>query len=105
MLDETEYAAIERLHHAYQPSIEAADRLRVTSEVAEVEWRRLIAERDQRAMDLFREMAGVAPKEPFTVLHHRRSLYGAPCPQCGKPFRSPRSAFCAACGWRPGAHS
>src|SRR5438309_9068353 len=32
------------------------------------------------------------------VWHHRWSIYGPPCPACGKPFRTPKAKFCAACG-------
>jgi hypothetical protein len=32
------------------------------------------------------------------LYHHVISLYGPPCSNCGKPLRSPRARFCAACG-------
>jgi hypothetical protein len=41
---------------------------------------------------------GVADEHPNAVWHHRAALYGPPCPACGKPFRTPQSRQCAACG-------
>jgi hypothetical protein len=42
---------------------------------------------------------GVAGTNPNAVAHHRVSIYGPPCPECGKPLRTPRARCCAACGW------
>lgn len=35
---------------------------------------------------------------PAAIWHHRVSLYGPPCQQCGRPLRTPEARFCAACG-------
>jgi hypothetical protein len=45
---------------------------------------------------------GVAETNPNAVWHHVASLYGPPCPACGKPLRTPRARLCAACGWEMG---
>ena len=42
---------------------------------------------------------GVEETNPNSVYHHRFSLYGPPCPDCGKPLRTPQAKLCAACGW------
>ncbi|HYR10320.1 MAG TPA: hypothetical protein VEQ60_21275 [Longimicrobium sp.] len=46
---------------------------------------------------------GVPEENPNAVWHHVASLYGPPCPHCGKPLRTPAARWCAACGeWRDG---
>src|ERR1700677_4697335 len=37
---------------------------------------------------------------PNVVAHHRAAHYGPPCRACGRPLRTPRASFCAACGER-----
>jgi len=32
------------------------------------------------------------------IWNHRAAVYGPPCVECGKPLRTPRASFCAACG-------
>jgi hypothetical protein len=58
-------------------------------------------ERFQRLKDLYFELTGIPESNENAIMHHRTSLYGEPCEQCGKPLRTLLAAFCAACGWRP----
>jgi hypothetical protein len=50
------------------------------------------------ALDLYEDMTGVRLADPDELYAVQLSLYGRPCPQCGKPFRTPRARFCAECG-------
>ena len=52
----------------------------------------------QAALDLYEEMTGLRETNINAIWHHRIADYGPPCTQCGKPLRSPRASFCAACG-------
>lgn len=49
-------------------------------------------------LDYYKNLTGFDETEPNAILHHRILLYGPPCDQCGKPYRTPRASFCAACG-------
>jgi hypothetical protein len=47
----------------------------------------------------YNKMTGFGETNLNAVYHHRLSLYGPPCPDCGKRLRTPKARFCAACGW------
>ena len=92
MLDEEEFASVQEL------------------------WRRafkdraaLVAEFDidpsEKLNGLFRPMreeyeriTGWKDMPQAAIMHHRISIYGPPCAACGKPLRTPRARWCAACG-------
>ena len=45
----------------------------------------------------YERITGFKETNPNALLHHRASLYGPPCHECGKPLRTPAANFCAAC--------
>jgi hypothetical protein len=69
--------------------------------IEESEWRALwTGAADQAVMHECQQLTGLPPTLTTRklMLSHRRCNYGPPCPSCGKLFRSPKAAFCAACG-------
>ena len=60
-----------------------------------------IEEQFQPLKDLYFNLTGHRETNENAIMHHRISQYGNACERCGKPFRTPEAAFCAACGWRP----
>ncbi len=48
--------------------------------------------------DEYERMTGMANCHHNAILHHRISIHGPRCRACGKPLRTPRARFCAACG-------
>lgn len=50
------------------------------------------------ALDRFRQLTGHHETNINAIWHHRISLYGQPCGNCGKPLRTPKAKWCAACG-------
>lgn len=45
------------------------------------------------------ELTGFTETNHLAILHHRLSLYGDECPNCGHLFRTPKASFCASCGY------
>lgn len=61
----------------------------------------LSTSREQRfkpMSQLHKQLTGREETNPNAVGHHLLSRYGLPCTCCGKPLRTPRARFCAACG-------
>lgn len=50
------------------------------------------------ALRVYRELTGFEETNYNALWHHRRSLYGPPCRECGKPLRTPRASYCPMCG-------
>jgi hypothetical protein len=50
-----------------------------------------------QSLAAYERITGIKETNPNTLLHHRLSLYGAPCHACGKPLRTPVANYCAAC--------
>lgn len=52
----------------------------------------------QSALEAYFRLTGFRETNFNAIWHHRRSLYGPCCNHCGKPLRTPRARWCAACG-------
>jgi hypothetical protein len=52
----------------------------------------------QGPLELYYKMTGFRETNVNALWHHRLSQFGLPCAACGKPLRTPRAKFCAACG-------
>jgi hypothetical protein len=50
------------------------------------------------ALDRHHQITGFRETNVNAVWHHRISSFGAACATCGRPLRTPRARFCAACG-------
>ena len=50
------------------------------------------------AINLYNEITGFGETNVNAIWHHRAADHGPPCAACGKPLRTPRASFCAACG-------
>ncbi len=44
-------------------------------------------------------LTGIRLEHPDMLFAVRMAHYGALCPECGKPFRTPRAKMCAECGY------
>jgi hypothetical protein len=47
------------------------------------------------------ELTGFEETVANAIFHHVITQHGRPCPNCGKPLRTPRARWCAACGIWP----
>jgi hypothetical protein len=81
MLDEEEFREIDALHYqgSRRPGLPVEERFRPL-------------------LQRYLEMTGFEKTNPLAVLHHRISLYGQTCENCGKPLRTSEATFCAECG-------
>ena len=55
-------------------------------------------ERFKALLEYYKELTEYDETEPNAIMHHRIELYGPPCENCSKPYRTPKASFCAACG-------
>ncbi len=98
MLDEEEFSVVGKL---YSENMSATKefRLKHTLPLAECP----INERFRPVRAAYERMTGMAESHHNAIMHHRISIYGSPCEHCGKPLRTPRASFCAACGQMRGS--
>jgi hypothetical protein len=93
MLNETEYACISQL---YSDGIGATKKFRQLHNLPLDKCS--IDERFRPVRDAYERMTGFKETNHNAIMHHRISLFGPPCPKCGKPFRTPKARLCAECG-------
>ncbi len=92
MLDEDEYNAIYQL---YGECFRSAKQKR---DVPDGQQRPTLDDVFESVRTEYERMTGMADCHHDTILHHRIATYGPPCAYRGKPSRTPRAKFCAACG-------
>jgi hypothetical protein len=51
----------------------------------------------QEALTHYNQMTGLGEANPNAIWHHRTGIYGPPCENCGKPYRTPHVKYCVAC--------
>ncbi len=54
--------------------------------------------RFKKLLDYYNDLTGFGETEPNAIIHHFVDLYGPDCEKCGKPYRTVKAKFCAACG-------
>ena len=57
-----------------------------------------LKERFAPLLDYYEEITGFRETNHNAIMHHQISQYGKPCKNCGKPYRTEKASFCAACG-------
>lgn len=92
MLDEQEFAEIAPLHTQGLQSVKEY-RENTGMPLEDVP----LAEHFQPMLERYEAITGFRETNPNAVWHHRLSLYGPPCKNCGKPLRSPRARLCGSC--------
>lgn len=55
-------------------------------------------ERSKELVEYYFNLTGEMDTNPNSIIHHRIALYGPTCENCGRPYRTPKASFCAACG-------
>lgn len=58
----------------------------------------------QKVLNYYKKVGGIRIKHINIILHHFREYYGNDCKACGKPYRTSKAMFCAACGNRSKQH-
>ena len=49
--------------------------------------------------EAYEGITGFREENPNAIMHHRISMYGPPCPRCGKVLRTATSHKCFECGF------
>lgn len=94
MLDETEWATIHPLLSRGLTDT-MAERERTGAPLSTD----LLARHFKPALEAYECLTGFHETNGNALWHHRLSLYGPPCPSCGKLLRTPQARYCPVCGW------
>ncbi|WP_341891266.1 hypothetical protein [Variovorax sp. YR752] len=73
------------------------EQIREYREKTGADLRQAQADVGERALATYERISGFKETNPLALYHHRLSLYGPPCAECGKPLRTPAANYCAAC--------
>ena len=93
MLDENEFAVVAKLYSegfSCSPEFRRQHNLPLDNCPTDLRFRPM--------REAYERMTGFEETNHLAILHHRISLYGELCENCGKPLRTLQAAFCAACG-------
>ena len=96
MLDEKEFTVVSKL---YSECMHGARTMRMKNDLPLNETP--ISALFKPVREAYFQMTGMDESNENAIMHHRISLYGPACDYCGKPLRTPRASFCAACGKVP----
>lgn len=89
MLDEGEFAEVS---HLLTEGMKAAKSLPDTPD--RPPGSAALSARLQPALDAFERITGYRETNAAAIYHHRLSLFGPPCPACGRPGRTPNASRC-----------
>ena len=93
MLDEEEFAVVSNLYsQGMSTTKEFREKYNIPLSRVPIE------ERFRPVREAYKRITGMDEPNHNAIMHHRISIYGPPCQRCGKPLRTPRASFCAACG-------
>jgi hypothetical protein len=94
MLDESEFVIIDELLSTAVRSIKEQSRHFNPESQPE-----FLLRQYRPVLDAYRSITGNDHEgHPSLLWHHRISIYGPICSACGKPLRTPKASYCAACG-------
>lgn len=93
MLDEDEWA---QLAPRLAEAINDVQRYRERTGASLAEAREVAL--GESALALYAQITGLRETNVNALWHHRRSIYGPNCTECGTPLRTPRASYCVACG-------
>ena len=92
MLDEEEFASVAHLYReAFKATGDFRQQWSIPLEHASIE------DRFKPVRLRYAQLTGMKECHQNVIMHHRVSMYGPPCKECGKPLRTPLAKVCGAC--------